>query len=353
MRTHRIAVIAGDGIGREVTPAAITVVEHVARKAGFALHLEHFPWGCDYYLEHRRMMPADGLERLRAFDAIYLGAIGAPGVPDHVSVWELILPIRQRFDQYVNLRPMRLLPGISSPLANRGPADIDMVCVRENSEGEYGGLGGRLHVGTPHEVAEQTGLFTRHGIARLARYGFELARTRPRKRLASATKSNALNHSMVLWDEVVAEVAKDYPDVAWQKYHVDALAARMITHPASLDVMIASNLFGDILTDIGAAISGSLGVAPGGNLNPERTTPSMFEPIHGSAPDIAGRGIANPIAAIWAGALMVDFLGERDAHDTILRAVERVVGDGRVRTPDLGGTATTQDVLGAVLSALA
>jgi tartrate dehydrogenase/decarboxylase/D-malate dehydrogenase len=299
------------------------------------------------------MMPTDGLDQLRKFDAIYLGAIGAPGVPDHVSVWELILPIRQRFDQYVNLRPMRLLPGITSPLANRGPADIDMVCVRENSEGEYGGLGGRLHVGTPHEVAEQTGLFTRHGIARLARYGFELARTRPRKLLASATKSNALNHSMVLWDDVVAEVAKDYPDVTWQKYHVDALAARMITHPASLDVMIASNLFGDILTDIGAAISGSLGVAPGGNLNPERTTPSMFEPIHGSAPDIAGKGIANPIAAIWAGALMLDFLGERDAHDTILRAVERVVGDGRVRTPDLGGTAKTEDVLQAVLVALA
>jgi tartrate dehydrogenase/decarboxylase/D-malate dehydrogenase len=352
MCTHRIGVIAGDGIGKEVTPAALAVAAHVAGKAGFALALEHFPWGCDYYLEHRRMMPPDGLEQLRAFDALYLGAIGAPGVPDHVSVWELILPIRQRFDQYVNLRPMRLLPGITSPLANRGPADIDMICVRENSEGEYGGLGGRLHVGTPHEIAEQTGLFTRHGIERLARYGFELARTRPRKLLASATKSNALNHSMVLWDEVVAGVAKDYPDVTCVKYHVDALAARMITNPASVDVMIASNLFGDILTDLGAAISGSLGVAPGANLNPPRTTPSMFEPIHGSAPDIAGKGIADPIAGIWAAALMLDFLGERDAHDQILRAIESVVGAGQVRTPDLGGTARTSDVTKAVIAAL-
>lgn len=352
MRTHRIAVIAGDGIGREVTPAALAVAEHVARKAGFQLDAERFPWGCEYYAEQGRMMPPDGLERLRAFDAIYLGAIGAPGVPDHVSVWELILPIRQRFDQYVNLRPMRLLPGITSPLANRGPADIDMVCVRENSEGEYGGLGGRLHVGTPHEVAEQTGLFTRRGIDRLARFGFSLARTRPRRLLASATKSNALNHAMVLWDEVVADVAREFPDVTLVKYHVDALAARMVTNPASVDVMIASNLFGDILTDLGAAISGSLGVAPGANLNPPRTAPSMFEPIHGSAPDIAGRGIANPIAAIWAAALMLDFLGEREAHDVIVGAIERVVGEGRVRTPDLGGTATTEEVTREVLAAV-
>jgi tartrate dehydrogenase/decarboxylase/D-malate dehydrogenase len=352
MRTHRIAVIAGDGIGKEVAPAALLVAEHVAKKAGAALELQPFPWSCDYYLAERRMMPANGLEILRQFDAIFLGAIGAPSVPDHIAVWDLILPIRQRFDQYVNLRPMRLLPGLSSPLAGRGQADIDMVCVRENSEGEYGGLGGRLHVGTPHEVAEQTSIFTRHGIERLARYGFELARTRPRKLLASATKSNALNHSLVLWDEVVAGVAKAYPDVTCVKYHVDALCARMVTNPGSLDVIIASNLFGDILTDVGAAISGSLGVAPGGNINPERTFPSMFEPIHGSAPDIAGKGIANPIAAIWAGAMMLDFLGEKDAHDVILRAVEHVVGDGRVRTPDLGGTARTGDVTKAVLAAV-
>jgi tartrate dehydrogenase/decarboxylase/D-malate dehydrogenase len=270
-----------------------------------------------------------------------------------VSVWELILPIRQRFHQYVNLRPMRLLPGVHSPLAGRLPADIDMVCVRENSEGEYSGSGGRLHRGTPHEVAEQTALFTRHGIDRIARYAFQLAARRPRRLLASATKSNALQHSMVLWDEAVAAVAAEFPAVECRKYHVDALAARMVTHPHTLDVIVASNLFGDILTDLGAAISGSLGVAPGANINPERTHPSMFEPIHGSAPDIAGRGIANPIGAIWAGALMLDHLGLPEAHDRIVRAIERVVGEGGPRTPDLGGTATTREVADAVAAALA
>jgi tartrate dehydrogenase/decarboxylase / D-malate dehydrogenase len=297
-------------------------------------------------------MDADGLDQLRAFDAIYLGAIGAPTVPDHVSIWELILPLRQRFDQYVNLRPMRLLPGITSPLAERRPADIDMVCVRENSEGEYAGLGGRLHVGTPHEVAEQTGLFTRHGIERIVRYAFDVARKRPRKLLASATKSNALQHSMVLWDEVVASVPLDYPDVTVRKYHVDALAARMITHPQTLDVMVASNLFGDILTDLGAAISGSLGVAPGANINPTRACPSMFEPIHGSAPDIAGKGIANPIGAIWAGALMLEDLGEREAGARVVRAIERVLAEGTVRTPDLGGSSTTAEMTQAIAVAL-
>jgi tartrate dehydrogenase/decarboxylase/D-malate dehydrogenase len=265
-------------------------------------------------------------------------------------VWELLLPLRQRFQQYVNLRPMRLLPGLTSPLANRGPADIDMVCVRENTEGEYTGLGGRIHVGTPYEVAEQTGLFTRHGIERIVRYGFELARKRPRKMLASATKSNAMRHSMVFWDEVADIVRKDYPDVEYRKYHVDAIAARMVTNPASLDVIVCSNLFGDILTDIGSAISGSLGIAPGANINPERTFPSMFEPIHGSAPDIAGKGIANPIGAIWAGAQMMEHLGHKDVHDRILGAVERVVSSGKVRTPDLGGKATTKEMSDAVVS---
>jgi len=306
------------------------------------------PWGCEYYLKHHRMMDEDGFERLAAFDAIYLGAIGAPGVADHVSVWELILPLRQRFDQYVNLRPMRLLPGLTSPLANRGARDIDMVCVRENSEGEYSGVGGRLHQGTPHEVAEQTGLFTRHGIERIVRYGFEVAVKRPRRMLASATKSNALQHSMVLWDEVAEAVSKRYPSVAYRKYHVDALAARMITHPDTVDVIVASNLFGDILTDLGAAISGSLGVAPGANINPERRHPSMFEPIHGSAPDIAGKGIANPIGAIWAGALMLDHLGQRELHDRLLAAIERVVAGGKIRTPDLGGKATTEQMTKAI-----
>jgi tartrate dehydrogenase/decarboxylase/D-malate dehydrogenase len=350
MTTFKIAVIAGDGIGREVIPAGMAALEAATRGSGATLTFCELPWGCEYYLKHRRMMDPDGLERLGTFDAIYLGAIGAPGVPDHVSVWELILPLRQRFDQYVNLRPMRLLPGLTSPLANRTAADIDMICVRENSEGEYAGVGGRLHVGTAHEVAEQTGVFTRNGIERIVRYAFEIASKRPRRMLASATKSNALQHSMVLWDQVAESVSASYPSVNFRKYHVDALAARMITHPNTVDVMVASNLFGDILTDLGAAISGSLGIAPGANINPERTHPSMFEPIHGSAPDIAGKGIANPVGAIWAGALMLDHLGRRDLHDRIVSAIERVVASGKSRTPDLGGNATTKELATAIES---
>jgi tartrate dehydrogenase/decarboxylase/D-malate dehydrogenase len=353
MKTHRIAVIAGDGIGKEVIPAGIQVMTAAASQAGFRCEFTEFPWGCDYYLAHGRMLDENGLEQVRTFDAIYLGAIGDPRVPDHVSARDLILPFRQGLRQYVNLRPMRLMAGTTSPLGGRTAADIDMICVRENSEGEYCGMGGRLHVGTADELATQTGVFTRRGIERIARYAFTLARTRPRKLLASATKSNALQHAMVLWDEVVAEVAGEFPDVTWRKYHVDALAARMITHPQTLDVIVASNLFGDILTDIGSAISGSLGVAPGGNINPDRTAPSMFEPIHGSAPDIAGKGIANPVAAIWAGAMMLDHLGEREAHDRIVRAIERVIGEERVKTPDLGGRATTADMTRAVTEALA
>jgi tartrate dehydrogenase/decarboxylase/D-malate dehydrogenase len=350
--SYRIAVIPGDGIGREVTPAAMGVLDAVADLAGLSIARVEYPWGCDYYRETGRMMPADGLDRLRESDAIYLGAIGHPSVPDHVSVWELILPIRQRFEQYVNLRPMRLMPGVPCPLAGRTAPDIDMICVRENSEGEYAGLGGRLHRGTAHEVAEQTGLFTRMGIERVARYAFGLARSRPRKLLASATKSNALQHSMVLWDEIVDALAPSFPDVTVRKYHVDALAARMITHPQTIDVIVASNLFGDILTDLGAAVSGSLGVAPGANLNPERRYPSMFEPIHGSAPDIAGKGIANPIGAIWAAALMLDHLGHRDLHDRMVGAVERVLAAGAVRTPDLGGGDGTADMTEAVVAAM-
>jgi tartrate dehydrogenase/decarboxylase / D-malate dehydrogenase len=351
MASFRIAVIAGDGIGREVIPAGMAALGAAARSGDLTLSFTEFPWGCEYYKQHGRMMDDDGFDRLAAFDAIYLGAIGAPGVSDAASA-ALILAIRQRFDQYVNLRPMRLLPGLTSPLANRGAADIDMICVRENSEGEYSGVGGRVHRGTPHEVAQQVGVFTRQGIERILRYGFELAAARPRKMLASATKSNALTHSMVLWDEVAEIVRKDHPSVDYRKYHVDALAARMITHPQTLDVMVTSNLFGDILTDIGSAISGSLGIAPGANINPTRTFPSMFEPIHGSAPDIAGRGIANPIGAIWAGALMLDHLGRRDLHDRILVAVERVVASGNVLTPDLGGRASTKDVADAITAAI-
>ena len=348
----RVAVIAGDGIGQEVIPAGIEVVKKAAAACGASVEFVDCPWGCEYYKKHGRMMPEDGFDRLQEFDAIYLGAIGDPSVPDHVAVWQLLLPIRQRFDQYVNLRPMRLVQGLKTPLADRGPADIDMICVRENTEGEYGGIGGRIHVGRANETAQQLSVFTRPGIERIARYGFERARQRPRKLLASATKSNALNYSMVLWDEVVDGVSKDYPDVSWRKYHVDALAARMVTDPGSLDVILASNLFGDILTDIGAAVSGSLGIAPSGNINPERKHPSMFEPIHGSAPDIKGKGIANPIGAIWAGALMLDHLGARAGHDLIVGAIEKVLAGGGPRTPDLGGTASTRDVGAAVLNAL-
>ncbi len=352
MNTYKIAVIAGDGIGKEVTPAGMEIIQHAAQQGGFTLDLTDIPWGCDYYLAHGKMLEDGGIQRLLTFDAIYLGAIGDPRVPAHISARDLILPLRQRLGQYVNLRPMRLMAGTRSPLANRTAAEIDMICVRENSEGEYCGMGGRLHQGTPQELAAQTGIFTRHGIERIARYAFKLAQSRPRKMLASATKSNALQHAMVLWDEVVAGVAKEFPDVTLTKYHVDALCARMITHPQTLDVIVASNLFGDIITDIGSAISGSLGVAPGGNINPDRTTPSMFEPIHGSAPDIAGKGIANPIAAIWAAAMMVGHLGHPDAEARILGAIEKVLTSGDVKTPDLGGKATTAQMTAAVRAAM-
>jgi tartrate dehydrogenase/decarboxylase/D-malate dehydrogenase len=348
----RIAVIAGDGIGKEVIPAGISVVRRAAAECGVTVDFVEFAWSCDFYRTHGRMMDADGFDRLQEFDAIYLGAIGDPSVPDHIAVWQLILPIRQRFDQYVNLRPMRMVAGTRTPLASRAAADIDMVCVRENSEGEYAGIGGRLHPGTPDDIAQQVSVMTRRGIERIARYAFELASRRPRRLLASATKSNALQFTMVLWDEVLDSVGKDYPAVSWRKYHVDALAARMVTDPASIDVIVASNLFGDILTDLGAAVSGSLGIAPSGNINPERRHPSMFEPIHGSAPDIAGKGIANPIGAIWAGALMLDHLGSREGHDRIVAAIERVLGGDGPRTPDLGGRARTADVTDAILKAM-
>src|SRR5262245_36511546 len=350
MATFRIAVIAGDGIGKEVIPPGIAAMEAAARGSDVTLSFTEFPWGCEFYLKRQRMLDEDAFEQLGRFDAIYLGAIGSPTVPDHISAGDMILPLRKVFEQYVNLRPMRLLPGLSSPLANRGPADIDMICVRENSEGEYAAVGGRLHAGTPHEIAEQTAIFTRVGIERIVRYAFEIAAARPRRMLQSATKSNALRYGMVLWDEVAEEVSKQYPAVTYRKYYVDAIAARMVTHPGTLDVIVASNLFGDILTDLGAAISGSLGIAPGANINPERKYPSMFEPIHGSAPDIAGKGVANPIGAIWAGAMMLDHLGHRDLHDKIVGAIERVVASGRSRTPDLGGSAKTTELANAIQS---
>jgi tartrate dehydrogenase/decarboxylase/D-malate dehydrogenase len=349
MTTHRIAVLAGDGIGKEVIPAGMEVLKAAAVREGFTLEFTAFPWGCDFYLKNGRMMDVDAVDQLTKFDAIYLGAIGDPKVPDHISAGELLLPLRRRLVQYVNLRPVRLLPGITSPLAGRTAADIDIVCVRENSEGEYCGVGGRVHAGTADELAEQTGIFTRRGIERIARYGFKLAASRPRKLLASATKSNALQHSMMLWDEVVAQVAREFPQVDYKKYYVDAIAARLVTHPQTLDTILCSNLFGDILTDIGSAISGSLGIAPSGNINPEGTAPSMFEPINGSAPDIAGKGIANPVGAIWAGAMMLDHLGERDAAARVMAALEKTTSHG---IGTVQGKHRTEAITAAVLSRL-
>lgn len=350
MRAHTIAVVRGDGIGPEVVEEGLGALRRAAEITGaFRMITVEYRWSCAWYLEHGRMMPADGLQRLADSDAVYLGAIGFPGVPDHISLWGLLLPIRQAFDQYVNLRPVRVLDGIVSPLRDRGSADVDILGVRENTEGEYAGVGGRFRVGTPDEMALQTAVFTRRGIERVVRFAFERARGR-RKRLASATKSNALQFSAVLWDEVVAHVAADYPDVQVTDYHVDALAARFVTAPQTLDVVVASNLFGDILTDLGGALQGSLGLPASGNINPPRRHPSMFEPVHGSAPDIAGRGLANPIAAVWAGA-MLEHLGEQEAADLVMAALHHVAAHGPW-TPDVGGVATTRQVGAAITAAI-
>jgi tartrate dehydrogenase/decarboxylase / D-malate dehydrogenase len=347
-RSHRIAAIPGDGIGKEVLPAAQRVLDAVAVRHGFALRWCELPWSCAWYTEHGAMMPPDGIDRLRDTDAIFLGAVGWPGVPDHVSLWGLLIPIRRAFDQYVNLRPARLLPGLVSPL--RDCVTFDVAIVRENTEGEYSDVGGRF--ATPAgDVAVQESIFTRRGCERVLRYAFALARTRG-GRLVSATKSNGIMHTMPFWDEVTSEVAGDHQDVEWQRMHVDALAARFITHPEDLDVVVGSNLFGDILSDVAAAVSGSLGVAPSANLDPTGANPSMFEPVHGSAPDIAGKGVANPIAQIWCGAMMLDHLGHPEAAADVLGAVEAVTADPTLRTRDLGGTANTEDVTRAVLSAL-
>lgn len=353
MRTHKIALIPGDGIGNDVIAAGMQVLQKAAgHGAGFSLQTETFPWGCQYYLDRGVMMPPDGMDTLRRYDAIYFGAVGLPSaVPDHISLWGLILPIRKAFDQYVNMRPARLLPGLRGHLLSKDAKDIDLVVIRENTEGEYSGAGGRVHNGTPYEAAVQTTIFTRMGVERIIRYAFELARTR-RKKVTSATKSNAMQHVMVFWDEVFSAVAKEYPDVQTEKWHVDALCARFITHPQTLDVVVGSNLFGDILSDLGGALMGSLGMPASANINPERRYPSMFEPVHGSAPDIMGKGIANPIAAIWAGAMMLEFLGETAAAQRIRTAVEAVTAAGTTLTPDLGGTARTEDVTAAVCAHL-
>lgn len=323
------------------------MLDLAAEAFNFSLDWTDFEWSCETYLRTGQMMPHDGIDLLRGFDAIFLGAVGYPSVPDHVSLWGLLIPIRRAFNQYVNLRPTRLLPGIVSPLRNHPPNSLDIVVVRENSEGEYSTEGGRFQVGTPDEYATQVSRFSRQGIERIARYAFELARTRS-SRVASATKSNGIIHTMPFWDDVVNEVAIDYPDVELSHFHIDALAARMVTAPESLDVIVASNLFGDVLSDLSAALIGGLGLAASANLNPERTSPSMFEPVHGSAPDIAGRGIANPIAQIAAGALMLRHLGEEEAARSIDNAISTVLARGMARTPDLGGEATTADMGAAI-----
>ena len=347
---HRIAVIPGDGIGNEVVPEGQRVLEAAARRFGFELAWTEFDWSCERFKKTGRMMPEDGLDQLRACDAIFLGAVGAPGVPDHVSLWGLLIPIRRTFHQYVNLRPVRLLKGVRTPLADRSPAEIDMVIVRENNEGEYSEIGGRLYKGTDDELAVQQAVFTRKGTDRVMRYAFELARKRPRRHVTSATKSNGIIHSMPYWDERFAAMAQHYPDVKTAQYHIDILTAHFVQHPDWFDVVVGSNLFGDILSDLGPAIAGSIGLAPGGNINPEKEHPSMFEPVHGSAPDIAGKGIANPVAQIWTGAMLLEHLGHAAAAQAIVRAIETVVADGRIVTRDLGGKASTREAGDAVAS---
>jgi tartrate dehydrogenase/decarboxylase / D-malate dehydrogenase len=347
LKTYRIASIPGDGIGNEVIPAGIEVLSKLEN--GFRLQFEHFDWSSTRFIQTGAYIPEGGLEELKGFDAIFFGAVGAPEVPDHVSLWGLRLPICQGFDQYANVRPSRLLPGIQSPMKNAG--DIDWVIVRENTEGEYSGSGGRVHRGLPEEIATETSVFTRKGVQRVHRFAFELARKRPRRHLTLVTKSNAQRHGMVLWDEVFYEVSQEYTDVKTERILVDAATTRMVLKPAAIDVMVASNLHADILSDLAAALSGSLGIAPTANLNPERSFPSMFEPIHGSACDIAGKGVANPIATFWTASMMLEHLGEAGAAARLMRAIEAVTAS-KVFTPDLGGRARTRDVTEAVLGAL-
>ncbi|MBL8689320.1 MAG: tartrate dehydrogenase [Rhodospirillaceae bacterium] len=352
MAKHRIAVVPGDGIGKEVMPEGLRVLDAAARKYNLDFSFDHYDWSCETYKKTGKMMPEDGIERLRQSESIFLGAVGFPGVPDHISLWGLLIPIRRQFEQYINLRPVRMMKGIPCPLANRKPEEIDFWVVRENNEGEYSEIGGRLFQGTDREMAVQQSTFTRVGVDRVLRYAFDLAKTRKRKKVSSATKSNGIIHTMPYWDERVKEVAKDYPDVTWDQYHVDILTANFVLHPDWFDVVVGSNLFGDILSDLGPAIAGSIGIAPSANLNPERKHPSMFEPVHGSAPDIAGKGIANPIGQIWSGAMMLEHLGHKDAADAIVRAIEDVLGGGGPRTRDIGGQATTVDLGKAVAEAL-
>ena len=352
MNIHEIAVIAGDGIGPEVLREGKRVLERVAElDGGFRFRFTDYPWGCEYYLKEGRMMAADGMERLRDSDAIFLGAVGYPGVPDHISLWDLLLVIRKQFDQYINLRPVKLLQGAPCPLKDVKREDVDMIFVRENSEGEYAGSGAWLYRGKPHETVIQNGVFSRVGCERVIRYAYELA-AREGRSLTNVTKSNALNYSMVFWDQIFKEVGKEFPQVETHSYLVDAASMFMVKDPGRYGVVVTSNLFGDILTDLGAAIAGGMGLAAGANLNPERKYPSMFEPIHGSAPDIAGQGKANPLATVWAASQMLDFFGHEDWGKRLIDAIEAVLVDGSVLTPDLGGRATTAQVGDAVLEKL-
>lgn len=349
--TYEIALIPGDGIGLEVIPEGVRVLEALAKQFGFEVECTEFPYSCTYYLEHGKMMPEDGIEQLTPFDAILLGAVGDPAVADHVSLWGLLLPIRRRFDQYVNLRPVRLLQGITSPLSGRGPEDIDFLVVRENTEGEYSNAGGRMFEHSERECVVQETIFTRTGVDRIIRYACELALQRPAKHLTSATKSNGISYTMPYWDERFAAVGADYPELRRDQYHIDILCAHFVQHPDWFDVVVGSNLFGDILSDLGPAVAGGIGIAPSANLNVDKTFPSMFEPVHGSAPDIAGQGLANPIATLWSVQMMLDFLGEKEAGKALMEAVERVT-EQTIFTADLGGRETTVSFTDRVLDNL-
>jgi len=350
---HSIAVIPGDGIGKEVVPEGLRVLDAAASKCGFSLDYRHFDWSCETYKATGAMMPDDGISQLADSDAVFLGAVGFPGVPDHISLWGLLIPIRREFDQYVNLRPVRLLPGVPCPLADKKPGDIDFWVVRENSEGEYSQLGGRFKAGTDDEMVIQEAVFTRKGTDRILRYAFELATSLGRPHVTSATKSNGLFYSMPFWDERFAAMSAHYPDIRADQYHVDILAARFVMSPERFDIVVGSNLFGDILSDLGPGVTGTIAVAPSANINPERKFPSMFEPVHGSAPDIAGQNIANPIGQIWSAAMMLEHLGEAEGAALIMAALDSVLSaDGTPRTPDLGGKASTQDLGKAIEQAI-
>jgi tartrate dehydrogenase/decarboxylase / D-malate dehydrogenase len=351
-RVYRIGVIPGDGIGQEVIPVGMAVADAAAQKFGFKMDWSGFDWSCERYAKTGRMMPEDGIAQVANFDSLYLGAVGFPGVPDHVSLWGLLIPLRRELQQYVNVRPVRLLKGIVSPLVGRGPDDIDFIVVRENNEGEYSEIGGRMFRGTEDETAMQESIFTKRGVDRVLDYAFKLAQGRTRKHVTSATKSNGIVHTMPFWDERFEAAKKRYPEIGASQYHIDILTAHFVLHPDWFDVVVGSNLFGDILSDLGPAIAGSIGIAPSANLNPERDYPSMFEPVHGSAPDIAGKGVANPVAAVWSAAMMLDHLGETEAADAIVAAIEDVLVNPDARTADLGGPANMRQCADAILDAL-